>query len=259
LLKRTAWVSGVKLAQILRLSRLLRGLLLLLLLLVVLLLFQRARLLGLARLLRLRGAHSLLRLRRLLLWPLLMLEVLLPLVLWLTRLVLWLSCGRPWFLIQSSGGRTRAACLGECPLALDWPVSFRGVYLRRLGRWVGTRSVALRRGHLSLGGSVSLRVGSRIGAAMETFLPAATLALMVLIIEILVITLTHIVVAPIGIPLGKSLHILRALVIPGGPLRPVPVGCSDNVGRRISVIRSPTILRAKKVVEQSIIKPVPII
>jgi hypothetical protein len=119
--------------------------------------------------------------------------------------------------------------------------------------------VTLRRGHISLGGSVSLRVGSCLGAAMETFLPATPLALMVPVIKTLVIMLTCRVFAPIGISLGKGLHILRVLMIPGGPPRRVPVGCSDNVGRRISVVRSPATLRAEKVVQQAIIKPVSLV
>jgi hypothetical protein len=247
-----AWISEVHLAQILRLPRLLRRLLLLVLLLLLLLLLRLARLLWLlrmARLMRLWGALHLL-----LLWLLTMLELLLPLV-----LRLWLRRGRPWLLIRGNRGRTSSACLGVCPLARDWSVSFRGIGLRRRGHWVRTGFTPFRRGHLGLGGSPSLRVGSHTCAAMETFLPATALALMVLVIKILVIMLTHMVVAPIGVSLGKSLHILRVLMIPGGPPRGVPVSCSDNVGSGISVIWSPPILRAKKIVQQSIIKPITLI
>jgi hypothetical protein len=196
----------------------------------------------------------LLLLRGQLLRLLTVLELLLPLIL---RLLL--CRGRSWFLIRGCGGRTSASCLGVCPLARGWSVSFRAVCLRRRGRWIRTGASPFMRGHLSLGGSPALRVGSFSYAAMETFLPASPLAMMVPVIKILVITLTHMVSAPIGISLGKSLHILRVLLIPGRPPRRVPVGCSDNVGRRISVIWSPPILRAEKIVQQSILKPVTLV
>jgi hypothetical protein len=112
---------------------------------------------------------------------------------------------------------------------------------------------------LSLGRFVSLGVGSCLDAAMVTFLPATALALMVPVIKILVITLAHMMIVPIGISVGKSLHILRVLMIPGGPLRRVPVSCSDNISRRIRVVWSPAILRAKKIVEHAVIKPIALV
>jgi hypothetical protein len=240
----------------------LRRLLFLVLLLVLLLLLLLVRLLWLMRLLWLLRLERLLGLRGmpdlLLRWQLLWLLTVLVLLLMLV-LRLLLRRGRSWFLIRGRGGRTSSVFFGVGPLARDWFVSFRIIGLRRRGHWISTGLVPCRRGHLSLGGSSSLRVWPCIDAAMETFLPAATLALMVPVIKILVIMLTRMVVVPIRISLGKGLHILRVLMIPGGPPRRVPVGCSDNVGRRISVIWCPAILRAKKVIQQPIIKPVPLI
>ncbi len=87
---------------------------------------------------------------------------------------------------------------------------------------------------------------------METSLPAFALAMMVPVIKILVIMLARMVLAPIGIPTGEILPVLRMLLIPGIPLRLVPVIGSDHIGGRISIIRGPPILIAVVVIQHSI-------
>jgi hypothetical protein len=82
---------------------------------------------------------------------------------------------------------------------------------------------------------------------------------MIPVIKILVITLTIMVVTPIRVSLRKGLHVLRMLLIPGIPPRLIPVSRSDNIGGRISIIRSPSILVAVKIIQQSIIKPISLI
>jgi hypothetical protein len=94
---------------------------------------------------------------------------------------------------------------------------------------------------------------------MEALIPTATLVTMVLIVKILVITLSVLVSAPIGIPLSKTLPVKRILLIPRIPPRRVPVIGSYDVGRRIGVIRGPSIVIAEKVIEDSIHKPITVV
>jgi hypothetical protein len=82
---------------------------------------------------------------------------------------------------------------------------------------------------------------------------------MVLSIKILVITLIVVVFAPIGILSLKILPVMRISLIPRIPPRLIPVIGSYNIGRRISVIRGPSILIAEKVLEDSIQKPISVV
>jgi hypothetical protein len=211
-------------------------------------LLWRLRMVRLRRLLS--GPEGLLR--RKLLWLPGLLELLLPLIL---RLLLHRG---GLSLVRGCGGGTGPPECGGCPLAGDRSEPFGGMGRRRLGHRISTGPVPLRRHGFRLGRFASLGEGPCLDS-LEAFLPPAALALMVPVIKILIITLTRMVIVPIGISPGKSLHILRVLVIPGGPLRRVIVGCSDYVGRRISIIWSPTVLRAKKIVQHAVIKPISLV
>ena len=88
--------------------------------------------------------------------------------------------------------------------------------------------------------------------ALESLMPTFPLAAMVLIIKILVITLTNVMSAPIGILLFKIPPVMRIALIPRIPLRRIPVIGSDNIGGRISVIRGPPVLIAEELMQYSI-------
>jgi hypothetical protein len=82
---------------------------------------------------------------------------------------------------------------------------------------------------------------------------------MVRFIETLVIMLTFPVSAPVGIRPLKILPVMRVVLIPGIPPRLIPVRGSFNIGGRIGVIRGPAVLRAEKVIQQSIYKPITVV
>jgi hypothetical protein len=82
---------------------------------------------------------------------------------------------------------------------------------------------------------------------------------MVLLIKILLITLTFPVSTPIRILPLKTLPVLRLPLIPRQPSRLIPVIGSDNIGGRIGVIGGPTVLRAEKIIQQSIQKPIAVV
>jgi hypothetical protein len=84
---------------------------------------------------------------------------------------------------------------------------------------------------------------------MESLIPTSPLVVMVFIIKILVISLTNAMSAPIGIPLFKTLPVVRIALIPRIPLRRIPVIRSDNIGGRIRVIRGPAILIAEEMIQ----------
>jgi hypothetical protein len=86
------------------------------------------------------------------------------------------------------------------------------------------------------------------GGTMESFLPTGPLATMVPFIETLVITLTFSVSGPIGILSPEILPVIGVSLIPRIPLRPIPVIGSYNIGGRIRVIRSPSVLRSEKII-----------
>jgi hypothetical protein len=98
-------------------------------------------------------------------------------------------------------------------------------------------------------GLYAMTRGSRRTDAMESLIPTCTLAAMVPVIKILVITLTSLVSAPIGMLLLKTLPVMRLSLIPLMPPRFIPGNRSDNIGRRISVIRGPSILRPEKIIQ----------
>ena len=95
--------------------------------------------------------------------------------------------------------------------------------------------------------------------AVESLIPSFTLATMVSIIKILVIMLTRLVCAPIGILSLKILPVMRILLIPRIPPWRIPVSGSNNIGGRISVIRGPSISIAEIVIQHSIQKPITVI
>jgi hypothetical protein len=82
---------------------------------------------------------------------------------------------------------------------------------------------------------------------------------MVLFIKILVIALTFSVSAPIGIRLLKLLIVLRISLIPRKPHRSIPVTGSQDISGRISVIRSPSVSGAEKVIQDAIQKPITVV
>jgi hypothetical protein len=90
-------------------------------------------------------------------------------------------------------------------------------------------------------------------------IPTVTMATMVLIIKILVITPSILVGAPIGILLSKTLPVMRILLIPRIPPRSIPVIRSYDIDRSIGVIRSPSIVIAEKVIKDSIQKPIAVV
>jgi hypothetical protein len=95
--------------------------------------------------------------------------------------------------------------------------------------------------------------------ATESLIPAFTLATMVSIIKILVIMLTGLMFAPIGILPLKILPVMRILLIPGIPPWRIPVIGSYNIGGGISVIGCPSICIAEIVIQHSIQKPITVI
>jgi hypothetical protein len=90
------------------------------------------------------------------------------------------------------------------------------------------------------------------GGTTESFLPPSPLATMVHFIETLVITLTFSVSGPIGILSLEILPVIRVSLIPPLPLRLIPVIGSYNIGGRIRVIRGPSVLRSKKIIQQTL-------
>ena len=88
--------------------------------------------------------------------------------------------------------------------------------------------------------------------ALKSFLPPGALAAMMLLKKFLTITLTLAVSAPIRILPLKTLPVLRPPVIPCQPSRSIPGFGSDNIVGSISVIWSPTVFRAEKIVQGAI-------
>ena len=86
----------------------------------------------------------------------------------------------------------------------------------------------------------------------EAFMPAGALAVVVLIIKDFVITLTLPVSAPVRILSVKILPVTRVSLVPDLPPGCIPFNRSDDISRSISVIGSPAILRAKKVIQNPI-------
>jgi hypothetical protein len=191
----------------------------------------------------------------LVLLQLLWLGLLLPMVLLLLLLqlwLLWLPRDRSWSLRRGCLGGTRTPSLWLGHLAGVWSPSLRRGHLGRMGLLVRTGSASLGRGHLRRDLPPSLGLGACRCTTMEASLPPTALAGMIPVIEILVIMLTIMVAAPIGVSLRKSLDILRMLLIPGIPPCLIPVSRSDNIGGRISIIWRPAILIAVKIIQQAI-------
>ena len=105
----------------------------------------------------------------------------------------------------------------------------------------------------------SFGAGWSSGVALESFLPLASLGMMVLLKKLLIITLTLPVFTPIRILPLKTLPVLRPPLIPRRPSRTIPVFGSDNITGRISVIWSPTLVRAVKIVQDAIQKPITVV
>ncbi len=116
-----------------------------------------------------------------------------------------------------------------------------------------------RRGHPGRTRFPSLGVGFFNGATLESFLPPTALATMVLFIELPPITLTSSVLAPIGILSTKTLPVMRISLVPRIPPRGIPGFWSYDIGGSISVIRAPSVLRAEKVIQDAIQKPVAVV
>jgi len=249
LLLRLLMLLGLRLRLPLHLPRLLLLPILLLDLLPLLLLLLLLRLGLLGRLLLL-PVH----LPRRLLLPVLLFQLLLPVAL----LLLLPGCSSRslgWGCL--AGPRSPALRLG--PLARYWPAFLIGLPLGRIGLMIRTGSPPLRRRHLPRVLLPSLGRGTAAHAPLGPLLPPAALAVMVLVIKILVIPLARIVAAPVGIPLREVLDILRVLLIPGVPIRPVPVSRPDDVGNGINVIRSPAVSIPVKIIQHAVEKPIALV
>jgi hypothetical protein len=90
-------------------------------------------------------------------------------------------------------------------------------------------------------------------------MPPAALAMMVSLKKFMTITLTLSVSMPIRILPPKTLPVLRASLIPRHPSRSIPDSGSYNISGRISVIWAPTVMRAEKIVQDAIQKPVTVV
>ncbi len=119
-----------------------------------------------------------------------------------------------------------------------------------------SRLLLCRGGRLSRTWFASFGAGWSSGVALESFLPLASLAMMVLPKKLLTITLTLPVFTPIRILPLKTLPVLRLSLIPRHPSRSIPGSGSDNIGGIISVIWGPTVIRAVKIVQDAIQKPI---
>jgi hypothetical protein len=96
-------------------------------------------------------------------------------------------------------------------------------------------------------------------AALESLLPPTPLAMLVLLKEFPTITLILPMFAPIRILPLKTLPISRLPLVPRHPSRSIPGLGSDNIAGRISVIRSPTVIGAVKIVQNAIQKPITVV
>ncbi len=94
----------------------------------------------------------------------------------------------------------------------------------------------------------SFGAGWSSGVALESFLPLASLAMMMLLKKLLTITLALPVSTPIRILPLKTLPVLRLSLIPCQPSRSIPGLGPDNIAGSISVIWGPTVFRAVKIV-----------
>jgi hypothetical protein len=83
--------------------------------------------------------------------------------------------------------------------------------------------------------------------------------MMVLLKKFLTITLTLSVFTPIRILPMKTLPVLRLSLIPCQPSRSIPGSGSDNIAGRIRVIWGPTVIRAEKIVQDAIQKPITVV
>jgi len=82
---------------------------------------------------------------------------------------------------------------------------------------------------------------------------------MMLFIKFLAITLALPVSTPVRILPLKTLPVLRLPLIPRQPSRSIPSFESDNIAGRISVIWGTTVIRAEKVVQDTIQKPITVV
>jgi hypothetical protein len=87
---------------------------------------------------------------------------------------------------------------------------------------------------------------------MVPFMPPGAIAMMVFLIEPPVITVTPVVIAPIGVGSMEIVPIIGTSRIPGVPLGGIPGRGSDDIGGSIGVIRGPAISGAEKVVEDAV-------
>ncbi len=115
-----------------------------------------------------------------------------------------------------------------------------------------SRLLLCRWGRLSRTWFASFGAGWSSGVALESFLPLAALAMMVLLEKLLAIALTLPVSTPIRILPLKTLQVLRLSLIPCQPSRSIPGSGSDNIAGIISVIWGPTVIRAVKIVQDAI-------
>ena len=106
-----------------------------------------------------------------------------------------------------------------------------------------------------------LRTNSMTGGplgtnALESLIPTSPLAAMVPVIKILVIVPTNLVSAPFRMLSLKIIPVFRMSLIPRIPPRRIPVIGSDDIDLRICVIRSKSISRAEKVIQDPIHEPI---
>jgi len=103
---------------------------------------------------------------------------------------------------------------------------------------------------------VARTAGSWGTNALESLIPTSPLAAMVPVIKILVIVPTNLVSAPFRMLSLKIIPVFRMSLIPRIPPRRIPVIGSDDIDLRICVIRSKSISRAEKVIQDPIHEPI---
>lgn len=119
--------------------------------------------------------------------------------------------------------------------------------------------IVRRMGYMTRSRSPSPGVGLWRAAGRDAFMPPGALTVMVLLVKPPVITMTLPVFGPMGIGPMEILPINRMSLVPRMPPRPIPVWRSDDIGGRVSVIRSPSISRAEKVAQDAVQEPIAVV
>jgi len=143
--------------------------------------------------------------------------------------------------------------------SVTWMLRLLLLVLLRLLFVLHSRELLFRGGRLSRTWFESFGVRWSSVAALKSFLPPTALAMMVLLKKFLTIMLTLPVFTPIRILPMKTLQVSRLSLIPRQPSRSIPGFGSDNIAGSISVIWGPTVIRAVKIVQDAIQKPITVV